>query len=190
MTRYSVRVMWSDEDKSFVAVCPELNGVSALGSTLEEAITELNVAMELALDAYKEEGWPLPEPDLIQPFSGQFRLRVPKSLHRWLSEQAEIEHVSLNSFVMGVLSRTRGGVEGEAVAAEEVRQTIGEMRSSLASLVRSAMFDAAENTERFIEGTVSADAVYRFGTRIGGAGIVEVVHPRRQEEAWQSSSGR
>ena len=46
-TQYSARIVWSDEDGGYVATAPELEGVSAFGETLEDALTELGVAREV-----------------------------------------------------------------------------------------------------------------------------------------------
>ena len=106
--RYSVRVAWSEEDSAFVADCPEFEGINALGSSYGEAVSELEVALLLALEAHAEEGWAVPEPMKMPRFSGQFRLRVPKSLHGWLVDRAQREGVSLNTLVVDFLSQARG----------------------------------------------------------------------------------
>jgi len=110
MPKYSMRVAWSPEDEVFVAACPELGDLSAHGVTLMEATAELAEAVELALGTYEEEGWALPEPRTIRTYSGQFRVRLPESLHAWLAGEAEAEGVSLNTFVVAKLSEARGGV--------------------------------------------------------------------------------
>jgi predicted RNase H-like HicB family nuclease len=61
MTRYSSTVQWSDKDEAFIAICPELAGVSAFGDTPEEALSELGTVIELTLETYEEKGWPLPK---------------------------------------------------------------------------------------------------------------------------------
>jgi hypothetical protein len=38
-------------------------------------------------------------------------LRIPKSLHAWLADHAQQEGVSLNTLVLGILSRARGAEE-------------------------------------------------------------------------------
>lgn len=107
MQKYSVNIMWSDADANYVAVCPEFPGLSGLGATPAQAIAELEVVLELAIETYREEGWPLPEPKQSQ-HSGKMLLRMPKSLHARLAEQAEMEGVSLNTFVVAALSQTVG----------------------------------------------------------------------------------
>ncbi|HEX8691139.1 MAG TPA: type II toxin-antitoxin system HicB family antitoxin [Longimicrobium sp.] len=60
MEQYSPAVQWSDEDDAYIAVCPDLGGISAFGDTPAEALAELEVAVRLAVEAYQEKGWPLP----------------------------------------------------------------------------------------------------------------------------------
>lgn len=114
MVRHSMRVTWSPDDGVFVASSPELGGLSAHGRTPSEAIGELSEVIELALTTYVEQGWEIPAPRTVRTHSGQFRVRLPGSLHAWLAEAAEEEGVSLNTFVVSKLSEARGlrgGVE-------------------------------------------------------------------------------
>ena len=101
---YSFRVFWSEEDDAFVASCPEFPGVSGIGESAEEAVAEAKQALELAIETHREEGWPLPNPTVLESHSGQFRVRVPRTLHAMLAEGAEVEGVSLNSYVISLLS--------------------------------------------------------------------------------------
>lgn len=110
--KYGADVRWSPEDEAFVAVCPELGGLSALGPTPHAAVEELETVVQLAVTTYGEEGWPLPDPRVAVTYSGQFRVRLPRSLHAWLVREAEREGVSLNSFVMARLSEARGDRSG------------------------------------------------------------------------------
>ena len=101
---YSTRIHWSPEDHCFVAVCPELEEVSALGDTPEAAAAELRRAVSLVLEDYCEEGTTPPAPAHLPSSSGQFRVRLPKSLHARLAADAEREGVSLNTWVVSRLS--------------------------------------------------------------------------------------
>lgn len=81
--RYSIHVFADEQDGGFVAVCPEFPGVSAFGDTRQEAVKEARVALELAIETFVEEGWPLPEPlglETQELPSGEFRLRMPRTL--------------------------------------------------------------------------------------------------------------
>ena len=116
MPQYSVDVRYSHEDDGFIAVCPELWETSAFGDTLQEAVRELEIATELVLELCEEDGRAPPDPRTWHQHSGQFRLRVPKSLHGWLVDEAAREGVSLNTFVMARLSEARGA-RSESLAA-------------------------------------------------------------------------
>ena len=99
MAKYSTIVQWSDEDDGYIAIVPELPGVSAFGETPEQAVKELETAKQLMIKVYNEDGCPLPKPDKLRDFSGQFRVRIPKSLHAALHSEAKKEGLSLNSYI-------------------------------------------------------------------------------------------
>lgn len=105
MDKYSTIVQWSDEDEGYIAIVPELPGVSAFGETVEEAAKELEIAKQLVLKVYRDDGCSLPEPDKLRDFSGQLRLRIPKSLHASLSAEARKEGISLNAYIGYLLSK-------------------------------------------------------------------------------------
>jgi|GEM_PF-921579 len=108
MNNYSFNVFWSEEDEAYIATCPEFPRISAFGDTAEQALAEMQVALEMAIETYQEEGWPLPRPRTQPEYSGQFRVRMPKSLHARLASQAEDEGVSLNTLVITYLSEAVG----------------------------------------------------------------------------------
>lgn len=88
----------------------ELDGCFSEGSTMHEALTNLEDALELWLTAAIESGAPIPEPRAefgASDFSGRFTVRVAKSVHRMLSEAADREGLSLNQHVAGLLSGPR-----------------------------------------------------------------------------------
>lgn len=121
MNKYSFNIAWSEEDEEFVATCPAFRGLSALGETEAEALAEAKVALGLFIKTCEEKGIPLPDPQTIQQYSGQFRVRVPKTLHRKLAQQAGTESVSLNSLVVAHLSEAVG-VNTEAKRQKESRE--------------------------------------------------------------------
>ena len=104
MDKYSINVAWSDEDDCFVAKVPEFPGLSAFGDTKAEAMSEAEIALSGFLKVYDEDGCPLPEPHKVKEFSGQIRIRIPKSLHEELSRLARQEGVSLNTIIVSLLS--------------------------------------------------------------------------------------
>ena len=62
MNRYPLVVFWSDEDGAWVADAPDLRSCSAYGSTPEDAVAELRVAVEAWLETARARGLPLPQP--------------------------------------------------------------------------------------------------------------------------------
>jgi antitoxin HicB len=103
-TNHSIIIQWSDVDKVFIASVPEISGLNAFGDTPEEAIKELNVAKKLLLRAMKEDGELIPDPEVYVQYSGQLRIRIAKSLHASLSQEAKKENISLNTYISHLLS--------------------------------------------------------------------------------------
>lgn len=60
--RYAIIVFWSDEDEVWIADAPDLKSCSAHGDTPEEALAELQSAMEDWLEVARQRGLPIPEP--------------------------------------------------------------------------------------------------------------------------------
>ncbi len=104
MDKYSFSVLWSDEDDAYVATVPEFPGLSAFGDTPEEAIREAKIALRGFIEVYEEDGCKLPQPMKVKKYSGQIRLRLPKSLHERLSREAKHNGVSLNMQITNTLS--------------------------------------------------------------------------------------
>lgn len=105
--KYQVRVFWSDEDAAFVAVVPELPGCSAVGDSRAQAFVEIGHAIEAWIEAAQAAGNPIPAPHQYhaqEDYSGRILLRLPKSLHAALAEQAASEGVSLNQHLVSQLS--------------------------------------------------------------------------------------
>lgn len=135
---YGFRIAFSEEDQSFVAMCVELEGLSGLGDTPEQALAEVKVAVELALEEYVAQGEPFPQARQLPEYSGQFRLRLPKTLHAKLAARAESEGVSLNALVQACLAYSLGDIEACAFARKAMTATIAEIQHLYA-------FQALEN---------------------------------------------
>lgn len=58
----------------------------------------------LWLETTHEEGMSIPEPSYVSGYSGKFVVRLPKSLHRSLAENAQREGSSLNAYVTYLLA--------------------------------------------------------------------------------------
>ena len=62
MHKYETIIYWSNEDETFIAEVPELNGCVAHGSSPQEALENAHEAVELWLETAREFGDPIPEP--------------------------------------------------------------------------------------------------------------------------------
>lgn len=125
-TRYSFRVLWSNEDVAFVATCPEFEGVSGFGETPEAALAEAQTSLDLAAKVAAEERWPLPQPLELSEFSGQFRLRIPRSMHALLAQRAQDEGVSQNTLATTFVAHGLGQLDVLANLRREIRAVVQE----------------------------------------------------------------
>ena len=62
MYKYQRNITWCDSDSCFVALVPELEGCTAHGSTPEQALENINLAIELWIEVAQENGWDIPKP--------------------------------------------------------------------------------------------------------------------------------
>ncbi len=129
--RYRIVLEWSDEDAAFVARVPALPGCAAHGKTAEEAAREARRAAEAMLAVLREDGNPLPAEDATAGYSGQIRLRLPRSLHERLARLSTAEGVSLNQLMVTLLAE-RSGLSGVPLRTRERGRDSRRMPSSRA----------------------------------------------------------
>lgn len=100
------RIELIPDEGGVVARVPELPGCMSSGDTAEEALKGLEETKELWLQGRLRAGHtiPVPSDDETGRYSGKFVLRIPKSLHRILDERATAENMSLNSYVLYLLT--------------------------------------------------------------------------------------
>ena len=93
----------------FEARVKELPDLAEYGDTFEEAYALAIDAIETTAKVFAEKGKPMPVPrEVADDYSGRVTLRLPKSLHRVLSESAEEEGVSLNQHLVSILADFSG----------------------------------------------------------------------------------
>lgn len=97
-----------NDDGTWFARVVELPGCMTEGDTPDEAMANLDDAIELWVGVKLRNGEPVPAPLNAETYSGKFVVRVPKTLHRDLVRRAESEDVSLNQYVLSALSRCIG----------------------------------------------------------------------------------
>ena len=108
--RYPIEVFWSDEDEGYIAIAPDLPGASAWGKSEADAIRELHAVIDLWIKAARKTGNPVPKPSVRADidYSGKFLMRVPKRLHADLVRAAKAQGVSLNQYVLYLLTKGQG----------------------------------------------------------------------------------
>ena len=109
---YTIEVFRDDDEDNpgWVARVVELPGCITQGDTFEELGEMIEDAMRSWIGVALGEGIEIPEPRPVESYSGKFVVRVPRSLHRELVEEADREGVSLNQYINVVLSKAVGAV--------------------------------------------------------------------------------
>ena len=101
---YKIEIVKDNEFDSYVALCPELKGCITTGETEYEALKNLEDAKRIWLTDALESNGNIPEPEAMKKYSGEFKLRMPKSLHKKLAEHSRDEGISMNQYCIMLLS--------------------------------------------------------------------------------------
>ena len=109
---YKMEIVPDIEEGGFVVSFPDLPGCLTIGDTVEEAIKNAEDAKYAWLEAAMEDGTVINEPDDIENYSGQFKLRIPKSLHKSLSEHSKAEGISMNQYCLYLLTKNDAAYVG------------------------------------------------------------------------------
>ena len=102
---YRMEIVEDKDEGGFVVSFPELPGCITCGETIESAVANALDAKKAWLEAAMEDGIEIHEPDSLEDYSGQFKLRIPRSLHRSLAEHSKREGISMNQYCVYLLSR-------------------------------------------------------------------------------------
>ena len=102
---YRMEIVEDKDEGGFVVSFPELPGCITCGETVESAVANALDAKKAWLEAAVEDGIEIHEPDSLEDYSGQFKLRIPRSLHRSLAEHSKKEGISMNQYCVYLLSR-------------------------------------------------------------------------------------
>ena len=102
---YRMELVPDLEEGGFSVSFPDLPGCLSCGESMEQAIANATDAKRVWMEAALEDGLDIPEPDALEDYSGQFKLRIPKSLHRSLAEHSKREGISMNQYCLYLLSR-------------------------------------------------------------------------------------
>ena len=102
---YRMEVIPDTAEGGYVVRFPELPGCLTCADTLEEAVRNAADCKKEWLAAAMEDGIDIPEPVSEDEYSGQFKLRIPKSLHKSLAEHSKAEGISMNQYCLYLLAK-------------------------------------------------------------------------------------
>ena len=102
---YRMEIIPDTVEGGFAVRFPELPGCLTCGDTLEEAVRNAADCKKEWLIAAMEEGISIPEPVSEEEYSGQFKLRIPKSLHKSLAEHSKTEGICRNQYCLFLLTK-------------------------------------------------------------------------------------
>ncbi len=110
---YRMEIIEDTDEGGFVASYPDLPGCITSGETIEAAVANALDAKKAWLQAAIEDDIEINEPDSLDDYSGQFKLRMPRSLHRSLAEHSKREGISMNQYCVYLLSKNDAVYRGE-----------------------------------------------------------------------------
>ena len=102
---YRMEIVEDKDEGGFVASFPDLPGCITCGETIESAAKNALDAKKAWFIAALEDGIVINEPNSLDEYSGQFKLRIPRSLHKALAEHSQREGVSMNQYCVYLLSK-------------------------------------------------------------------------------------
>ena len=102
---YKLEIIPDKEESGYVASYPELPGCITCGETIASAVENAEDAKKEWLLAAIEEKIEIAEPESADSYSGHFKLRLPKTLHKTLAEDSKKEGVSMNQYCVYLLAK-------------------------------------------------------------------------------------
>lgn len=93
-----------DPEGGFVAEIEELPGCMTQGETLDEVFKAIEDARQVWIKTTYNEGQDIPLPRDMEQYTGKFLVRIPKGVHRDIARTAKRQNVSMNQYVISLLS--------------------------------------------------------------------------------------
>lgn len=137
----------------YAATVPLLGKLSFVGDgeTPDEAVASLRELMAFKFGELIKAGAAIPEPP-SKDYSGKFMVRVPSLLHQAICEGAEESGVSMNMFLVSVLSdalRARKELAACAVCAAKIDDLCADVTKTLHSYSIEKMKSGAQ-TKKYL----------------------------------------
>ena len=104
---YKLEIVPDTEEGGYAGRYPDLPGCITCADTIDKLAINAEDAKKAWLEAALEDGITINEPEnkTSSNYSGQFKLRIPKSLHKELAEQSKFEGISMNQYCLYLLSQ-------------------------------------------------------------------------------------
>jgi predicted RNase H-like HicB family nuclease len=96
---------YPDPEGGYTAIIKDLPGCMSVGETLLETMENIEEARELWIETAYECGDEMPLPATEVEDSGSLSLEIPKSLRRSLADNAERKGVSIEQYILALLSK-------------------------------------------------------------------------------------
>ncbi len=142
-----------EEGGGYLARLPQFGilGIVGDGDTVEEAIADLAENQKDRFRQYLEEGLGIPEPEAeSDDYSGRFVVRLPKFLHKELTQSAQKNGVSLNQYVCTLLAmnfqsdRLAATLTGMQKEIQSLNQHIGALKYQVIRKQQTIKYDTSE----------------------------------------------
>lgn len=99
---YTIHIQKVDDE--YLVKIIELNGCFTVGKTKEQALELIEDAKKIWIEACIKQGKEVPMPRDDDDYSGKILLRMPKALHRVISQEAANQGVSINQYLLYLVS--------------------------------------------------------------------------------------
>jgi antitoxin HicB len=181
---YRVSV-YRDEDADYVVEVDDLPGCVSHGSTPDETFNNLEEAKRAWMESRVALGLEIPEPRQTEDYSGRVLLRMPKGLHRRLALQSRAEGVSLNQYLVTLLSDA--SARRETSPGQAAQPTVVVYQPG-GPLFRSSQYGCTPRLTNYEVGRQAFHQRFQAGMRAGLANAkveiveVQVRKPELQEE--------
>lgn len=140
---FSVKVIkYDDNDYEYEVNFKDFAEVVGIGDSIEEAIEEAEYNLDAYLKYCQLKKISIPEASISKPldeYSGKITVRIPKNLHRDISEFAEIDGMSINSLAIDAFRFYLNSNSLQKITNDTVEK------------IETCIDNAKEKTEEFIK---------------------------------------
>lgn len=103
---FKIETLLEEDGGGYIIYYTDLQGCISDGETIEETISNGEDARKAWMNTAYEKKIKIPEPNTSNhKYSGRITVRTPRSLHKELVELADQEGVSLNQYIVYLLSK-------------------------------------------------------------------------------------